>query len=272
MRRAGIGAGRHRRDVGRFKNEEAGRGSIRSRRRDVDDHRNRRGENLLDDVARGVHQPAGRAQLNEHGIGVRLARVLDGAVDVLSTDRLAAKTAKAIARKPTPQRTRKSKKKPRRKSVIAKLTPRQGKLLDGIAQLKTPVQAARDAGYSESTARSAYRILQGANVRREFQSLLRRHVDLDKLGYRIAQGLDAVETKLFTYKGVITDSRELINWDARLAYIEIAAKYTGYHVDKQAVEVEYDESSLTDAGQRLDELLKRVAARTEAKGGPAGTG
>ncbi len=68
---------------------------------------------------------------------------------------IAAKTAKAIARKPTPQRTRKSKKKTRRKSVIAKLTPRQGKLLDGIAQLKTPVQAARDAGYSESTAASS---------------------------------------------------------------------------------------------------------------------
>ena len=38
---------------------------------------------------------------------------------------------------------------------------RQGKLLDGIAQLKTPVQAAREAGYSESYAKTACRILRG---------------------------------------------------------------------------------------------------------------
>ncbi len=81
-----------------------------------------------------------------------------------------------------------------------------------------------------------------------------------------------METKLVSYKGVITDSCELINWDARRAYIEIAAKYTGYRVDKPAVGVEPGYTSLTDAGQRLDELLKRLAARTAAKGGPTGTG
>ncbi len=145
---------------------------------------------------------------------------------------IAAKTAKASVRKPAPQRTRKSKKKPLQTSAKPKLTPRQAKLLEGIAELKSQAEAARAAGYAPSTARNAHRILEGAKMSREFQSLLRRHVNPDKVGYRIAQGLDALETKLVTYKGVITDSCELINWDARRAYIEIAAKYTGYYVDK----------------------------------------
>ncbi len=81
-----------------------------------------------------------------------------------------------------------------------------------------------------------------------------------------------METKLVTYEGQITDRVDLVNWDARLAYIEIAAKYTGYHVDKQEVAVEHDESNLADAGQRLDELLKRLATRTGGKGEPGGTG
>ncbi len=183
---------------------------------------------------------------------------------------------------PTAPRARKAKAAPKTikenqtkkvaKGSKTELTPRQAKLLEGIAQLKSQRQAALAAGYSPATATHACRILEGANVRQEFQTLLRRSVDADKLGQRIAEGLDAMETKLVTYEGQITDRVDLVNWDARLAYIEIAAKYTGYHVDKQEVAVEHDESNLADAGQRLDELLKRLATRTGGKGEPGGTG
>ncbi len=155
---------------------------------------------------------------------------------------------------------------------LLRLTPRQAKMLEGIAALKTQEQAALAAGYAPSTADSAFRILEGANVRQEFQTLLRRHVDPDKIGRRIAEGLDACETGLFQHDGMITDQLDLVNWDARRDYIEIAAKYTGYHIDKQEVAVEHDHTSLTDAGQRLDELLKRLAARVAARGRPAGAG
>ena len=101
---------------------------------------------------------------------------------------MAEKAAKAIARKPAAKQPKKSKRKPRQKSAVPRLTPRQGKFLDGIAQMETPSQAARDASYAESTARSAYRILEGANVRGEFQTLLRKFVDIDKIGQRLAKG------------------------------------------------------------------------------------
>jgi hypothetical protein len=145
---------------------------------------------------------------------------------------IAAKAATAIASKPAPQRPRKSKKAPPQTSAKSKLTPRQAKFLQGIAELKSQEQAALDAGYSPSVARHAHRILEGTNVRAEFQKILSNWVDPDKVGQRIAEGLDAMETKFCKHRGVVMDSRDVIAWSERRAYIEMAAKYAGYYVDK----------------------------------------
>ena len=62
MRRADMRAGRHRGDVGRDRDDEAGRRRTRAGRRHVHRNRRLRRNHLRDDVARRVDEAAGRAQ------------------------------------------------------------------------------------------------------------------------------------------------------------------------------------------------------------------
>ena len=157
---------------------------------------------------------------------------------------------------------KKSKKAPQPTSAKAKLTPRQKMFLNGIAELKSQEQAALDAGYAPSVARSACRILEGPNVRAELEKILRRWIDPEKLGQRIAEGLDAMETRFCRSKGVVSDSREVIAWGERRAYIEMAAKYAGYYVEGQEVAAEHVSNAEADA-KRLEELFALATARQE---------
>ena len=88
MGRAGVGAGRHGRNVCRLQNKEAGRGRVGSAGRHVDNHRHRRSKNLLDDFAGRVDQSARRAQFNQHRVRIGLAGALDGAIYILRADGL----------------------------------------------------------------------------------------------------------------------------------------------------------------------------------------
>lgn len=171
-----------------------------------------------------------------------------------------AKPAREIA----PKRSKKARKAPPQTSAKSKLTPRQAKFLQGIAELKSQERAALDAGYSPSVARHAHRILEGTNVSAEFQNLLCNWVDPDKIGQRIAEGLDAMEAKFFQHQGVVTDSRDVIAWSERRAYVEMAAKHAGYYVDKQEGAVEHVPNPAA-AAQRLEELLARATARQKER-------
>ena len=76
MRGADVRAGRHRRDVGGDRDDEAGRRRPRARRRHVHRNRRLRRDHFRDDVARRIDETAGRAQ-REHderrvrGVGAR---------------------------------------------------------------------------------------------------------------------------------------------------------------------------------------------------------
>ena len=76
MRRADCRPRRHRGDVRRFSNESPGRRGARARRRDVNDHRQRRGERSLDDPLRGARagRPACRARSPARSRRRRVAR------------------------------------------------------------------------------------------------------------------------------------------------------------------------------------------------------
>ena len=166
---------------------------------------------------------------------------------------------------PVPQPSRKSKKSPPRTSAKSKLTPRQAMFLQGIAELKSQERAARDAGYSPSTARHAHRILEGANVGAEFQKILRQWVDPDKIGQRIAEGLDAMETKFFHHGGCVVDRRDVIAWAERRHYVVLAAQYSGYLADRH--ETDHEISLPADPIKRIEELLAIGAARCQALSG-----
>ena len=88
MRCAGIGSGRHGRHVAGFQKEEAGRCRARAGRPDPHDDGNRRVENLLHDLARGVHQTAGRAEPDDHGVGMLRFGLIERGRDHFHCDRV----------------------------------------------------------------------------------------------------------------------------------------------------------------------------------------
>lgn len=145
---------------------------------------------------------------------------------------------------------------------IPQVSEKQAKYVAGLAELKTKKQAALDAGYSESVARAASASIEGPGVRELFQTIARCWIDPELLGKRIAEGLNANETKFFQYAGVVTEQIDVVSWSERRQYAELAARFAGYHVDKQEVEVKHGLSPEI-ASKELDELLASIAARAD---------
>lgn len=121
-------------------------------------------------------------------------------------------------------------------SNLNELRARKQLYIKGVAAGKTKRQSALDAGYAFATARNAHRDIETPDTMAAFARLMRRRVPMHKIGQRIAEGLDATETKLFQKDGVVTDERELVNWAERRASAQLAAEYAGYaSKDKSAV-------------------------------------
>lgn len=111
------------------------------------------------------------------------------------------------------------------------LNDRQAKkaaYLVGLASGKTRRQSALDAGYAWSTARNPGRNIESPDVKEAFQKLIRRRIPAHKISQRIAEGLDATDTKFFADKGVVVDQREVVDWAQRRNYAQLAAEYGGY--------------------------------------------
>ena len=95
-------------------------------------------------------------------------------------------------------------------------------------------RAARDAGYSHSMAKNASeKIMPGA--REEFMRELACKIPQAKLIRRIAEGLDAKQTKLAQFQGDFTDHRHMVDWSERRRYAELIAKLLGLLVEKVEV-------------------------------------
>lgn len=153
-------------------------------------------------------------------------------------------------------KTKKAKKTTGRKRVkqqpaVESLNKKQSDYVTGIAEGKSKMQAALDAGYSESSAKNAAAIIEGPDVRRAFQELIRKAAPMEKVALRISEGLDATDTKFATFEGKITDRKSLVAWESRLQYAKLAAEYGGYHVPKQELEV-----TSKDVHQRSDDELR----------------
>ena len=109
------------------------------------------------------------------------------------------------------------------------LSKRKQKYIAGVADGKTKMQAALDAGYSDSMAHSTAQI-ETPDVRAAFAELVRERIPARKIVDRINAGLDAKETKFFQSEGVVTDHRDVIAWSERRQYAELAAEFGGYFV------------------------------------------
>lgn len=110
---------------------------------------------------------------------------------------------------------------------LQNLSLRKRLYVKGLAQGKTKRQAALDAGYSPSVADRAIQ-LETKDVKDAFSRLIRKRVPAHHIAQRIAEGLDAVETKFFQKDGKIVDTADVVAWGERRQYAELAAKFGGY--------------------------------------------
>jgi len=124
-------------------------------------------------------------------------------------------------------------------------------------------QAALAAGYTESMADKACVKILPASIA-EFRAVLERKVPIGKIADTIAAGLDAMETKIATDKGVISDTQDFISFSERRQYAELAAKLQGYLATKVEhtgpgggpIQVE----NLTD--EQLDTEIRKLLGQT----------
>jgi hypothetical protein len=132
---------------------------------------------------------------------------------------------KKLQRKTAKSRKTKSPKKSEPKAA------RRRRFVAGLIDGKSMRKAAVDAGYTQSMAdKAGEKILPGA--REEFQAVLARKVPNEVLVRRIAEGLNAKETKLSQIDGEFTDERHLVAWSERRRMVELASKLLGYMVEQ----------------------------------------
>jgi hypothetical protein len=130
--------------------------------------------------------------------------------------------------------------KPKEIDPIALLKVRKQLYIDGLSKGKTKLQAGLDAGYAESTARNAKSHIETKDVQEAFSQLIQRTIPPEKIAARILEGMDATETKFYSYQGLVFDQENVIAWDTRLDATRMAAEYGKYHVQKTKVEGEVE--------------------------------
>ena len=108
------------------------------------------------------------------------------------------------------------------------------KFTEGVIAGKSMYQAAIDAGYSKSYARNPSKAL-APNMRELFRKVLEHHAPIGKLTKRIAEGLDAEETKFFQKDGIVTDGRNVIAWSERREAAALASRLLGVMPDRLEV-------------------------------------
>ena len=88
MSRSGVSSGSHGRYVGRFEDEDSRRTGAAAAGRHVNDDRDLRRRDLLDDLARGFDQASGSIDLDQYSLIVAARSFVDGAGDVFLGDGL----------------------------------------------------------------------------------------------------------------------------------------------------------------------------------------
>lgn len=114
--------------------------------------------------------------------------------------------------------------------LAAGLSLRHRIYLEKRAEGKTKFQSALDAGYAESVARTAKQHIETPDVQKAFAALIQAVIPAEKIVARIVEGLDAVETKLFSFQGMVFDEVNMVAWTERREYAKLAAEYGEYFV------------------------------------------
>ena len=81
---------------------------------------------------------------------------------------------------------------------------------------------------------------------------------------RIREGLDAVETKFFVHEGKVVSTHTVVDWRERRQYVELAARFGGYYVDRQEIELadQTDDLPVEQLIKKAEELLAALKETT----------
>jgi len=112
--------------------------------------------------------------------------------------------------------------KPKRKR---KLTLMQRKLAKAAAQTGNISEAGRLAGYSHATA--AHRAMKA--IEPKLVGIMEKHglTDTFLVEKCLRPGLEAMETKFFAHEGEVVTERDVVAWEPRKAFLDMAFKLKG---------------------------------------------
>ncbi|HET7208423.1 MAG TPA: hypothetical protein VFI95_17735 [Terriglobales bacterium] len=142
-----------------------------------------------------------------------------------------------------------------------RLNHKQRLYVEGVAAGKSRRRAALEAGYSLSSANNPSHNIERGRVREVFAQLIRSTVPPELIVQRIREGLDAAEIKVFQHEGGVVYSKPLVNWSERRDYLELAARYGGYYVDRHELELADDADPLPL--ERLKEKTRELLLALE---------
>lgn len=112
------------------------------------------------------------------------------------------------------------------------LKPAKAKYVAGVLAGKTKKQAALDAGLTKNQARRPAELVETGDVKEAFRKLLQQKIPAAKIIKRVAEGLDAKQTKFFQHEGRVKSKRDVVAWKERREYLKLAVEYGGYHDPK----------------------------------------
>lgn len=145
-----------------------------------------------------------------------------------------AKKAKRVGKSRTQKSTRLERQghggalKREKKAETPPIDPRRREYLDNRAKGQSKKEAALNAGFSESMAENAKDKIEKP-IAQDLALALQARIPLDKIIQRIDEGMDALETKIISHAGIVTDYIDLIAWTERREYTALAVEWGGYH-------------------------------------------
>ncbi len=142
--------------------------------------------------------------------------------------------------------------------VKRKPTVRQARFAEGLAEGKSARRAAREAGYSDSSADHATTEILPV-VERAFGEVIRSKIPVERLVRRLNEGLDAVEVKVTAFEGKITDQKAFVDFGERRAYAELIVKLGGHFVPTSRVEETPHEAV------NLEEMREKIRRLVESR-------
>ena len=120
---------------------------------------------------------------------------------------------------------------------LKNLPEKKQKYLKNRAKGMSKQKAALAAGYSPSVAKSVNAHIETPDVKLAFRQAIEKYAPYEKVAQRVAEGLDANETKFFQKDGFVMESKDVIAWSERRMYAELAAQMGDYWTPKMQNQV-----------------------------------